>query len=78
MQPFTIGGINKLPEAEKRKMYSRYIPSELTEKFQVENVAENRDLLRFRFAEGSSDVETMLFHEVGFPTRSSTPISPLR
>ena len=67
MQPFTIGGINKLPEAEKRKMYSRYIPLELTEKFQLENVAENRDLLRFRFAEGSSDVEMMLYHQADFP-----------
>ena len=48
-------------------MYSRYIPAELTEKFHLENVAENRDLLRFRFAEGSSDVEMMLYHQADFP-----------
>lgn len=67
MQPFTIGSINKLSEAEKREMYSRYIPPELIEKFRLGNLAENRDLLRFHFAEGSSDVEMMLYHEVGFP-----------
>ena len=67
MQPFTIGSINKLSEAEKRDMYSRYIPPELVEKFRLGNLAENRDLLRFHFAEGSSDVEMMLYHEVGFP-----------
>ncbi len=67
MQPFTIGSINKLSEAEKREMYSRYIPPELIEKFRLGNLAENRDLLRFHFAEGSSDVEMMLYHDVGFP-----------
>lgn len=67
MQPSTIGSINKLSEAEKREMYSRYIPPELIEKFQLGNLAANRDLLRFHFAEGSSDVEMMLYHEANFP-----------
>lgn len=67
MQPSTIGGINKLPEAKKRAIYSRYIPPELIEKFNLGNLDENRDLLRFRFAEGSSDVEMMLYHQIGFP-----------
>ncbi len=48
-------------------MYSRYIPPEVIEKFGLGNLAENRDLLRFHFAEGSSDVEMMLYHEAGFP-----------
>lgn len=48
-------------------MYSRYIPSELIEKFRLGNLAENRDLLRFHFAEGSSDVEMMLYHKAEFP-----------
>lgn len=67
MPPFTIGGINKLAEAEKREIYSRYIPPELLEKFNLGDPTMNRDLLRFRFAEGSSDVEMALYHEVGFP-----------
>jgi acetoin utilization protein AcuC len=67
MQQFTIGGINKLPEREKREIYARYIPRELTERFNLHHLAENTDLLQFRFAEGSSDVEIMLYHEVNFP-----------
>lgn len=67
MQPSTIGGINKLPEEEKREIYSRYIPPELIEKFNLGMLSKNRDLLRFRFAEGSSDVEMMLYHQIGFP-----------
>ena len=53
MQPSTIGGINKLPEEEKRTIYARYIPRELTEKFNLPHLTENRELLQFRFAEGS-------------------------
>lgn len=67
MHPHTIGGINKLPEAEKRNIYARYIPPGLIEKFQLENLVENRDLLRFSFVEGSSDMELKLYHKVGFP-----------
>jgi hypothetical protein len=67
MTPFTIGGINKLPEPEKRELYSRYIPEDLTTKFDLHNLTQDRDLLQFRFAEGSSDVEMMLYHEKGFP-----------
>lgn len=67
MQQSTIGGINKLPEQQKREIYSRYIPVELTERFNLQDLANNQDLLRFRFAEGSSDVEMMLYHEANFP-----------
>lgn len=67
MAPSTIGGINKLPEPEKREIYSRYIPSELVQKFDLRDLAHNKDLLQFRFAEGSSDVEMMLYHQAGFP-----------
>lgn len=67
MIPFSIGGINKLPEVEKREIYSRYIPDQLIEKFSLGDVAHNKDLLHFRFAEGASDVEMMLYHQVGFP-----------
>lgn len=67
MTPFSIGGINKLPEREKRELYARYIPEELTAKFDLHNFTQDKDLLQFRFAEGSSDVEMMLYHQKGFP-----------
>ena len=67
MTPSTIGGINKLPEQQKREIYCRYIPQELIEKFKLGDLAHNEDLLQFRFAEGSSDVEMMLYHQIGFP-----------
>lgn len=67
MLPSTIGGINKLPEAEKREIYSRYIPHELIEKFNLGDLSLNKELLQFRFTAGSSDVEMMLYHQVNFP-----------
>ena len=66
MTPSTIGGINKLPEDDKRAIYARYIPKELIEKFRLPALAERKDLLQFRFAEGASDVEMRLFHQAGF------------
>jgi hypothetical protein len=48
-------------------IYSRYIPQELIQRFNLPDLTENKDLLRFRFAEGSSDVEMMLFHRKDFP-----------
>lgn len=67
MRPSTIGGINKLPGAEKRAIYARYIPKELIQKFNLPELATDEDLLQFRFASGSSDVEMSLYHQVGFP-----------
>lgn len=67
MSPSTIGGINKLPEIEKREIYARYIPHKLIEKFNLHDLEHNKDLLQFRFAEGSSDVEMMLYHQANFP-----------
>jgi hypothetical protein len=67
MPPSTIGGINKLPEIEKREIYSRYIPYELINKFELRDLVNNKDLLQFRFAPGSSDVELMLYHQPKFP-----------
>ena len=66
MTPSTIGGINKLPEEEKRAIYARYIPNELIERFHLPPLSEREDLLQFRFAEGSSDVEMRLYHQAGF------------
>ena len=69
MPPSTIGGINLLPESEKRAMYARYLPEELLKKFDIPALssAAGRDLLQFRFAKGSSDVELSLYHQPRFP-----------
>jgi hypothetical protein len=66
MNPSTIGGINKLPNHEKRAIYARYIPKELIQKFNLPELTRNQELLQFRFAEGSSDVEMKLYHQVAF------------
>ena len=66
MTPSTIGGINKLPEEEKRAIYARYIPKELIERFHLPWLTDRKDLLQFRFAEGASDVEMRLYHQAGF------------
>jgi hypothetical protein len=67
--PSTIGGINLLPEGEKRAIYSRYIPPLLLEKYNIPPLtsAAGYNLLQFRFASGTTDVEMRLFHEVNFP-----------
>jgi hypothetical protein len=67
MIPSTIGGINKLPEHQKREIYARYIPREMIQRFNLPDLVQDRNLLKFRFAEGSSDVEMMLYHQAGFP-----------
>jgi acetoin utilization protein AcuC len=67
MTPSTIGGINKLPEEQKRDIYSRYIPRELIERFNLRDLAQDQDLLQFLFAAGSSDVQMRLYHQAGFP-----------
>lgn len=67
MPPSTIGGINNLPEKEKRAIYARYIPQELFQKFDLPDITNNTDLLKFRYAPGASDVEMMLYHQTNFP-----------
>lgn len=67
MPPSTIGGINKLPEAEKRAIYARYVPRELIQKFDLPDLSLHPELLQFRYADGSSDVEMRLYHRAGFP-----------
>jgi hypothetical protein len=69
MPPSTIGGINNLPENEKRAIYARYIPNALLERFNLPDADSQRiqSLLKFRFAPGASDVEMSLFHEQNFP-----------
>ena len=67
MNASTIGSVNQLPVEEKRAVYARSIPTELIERFHLPDLTENQDLLQFRFAEGSSDVEMRVYHQPGFP-----------
>lgn len=69
MPPSTIGGINLLPEPEKRALYARYIPVQLLEKYGFPPLtsAAGYNLLQFRFAAGATDVEMRLFHKIDFP-----------
>jgi len=69
MPPSRILTINALPEAEKRKIYTRLIPQELLTHFRLpeRNSQRLQSFLQFRFAAGSSDVEMSLYHEQRFP-----------
>ncbi|RJP51446.1 MAG: hypothetical protein C4583_08580 [Anaerolineaceae bacterium] len=68
MKPSTIGGINNLPENEKREIYMRVVPRGLIERFHLPAPDSQRikSFTRFKFAPGSSDVELSLFHEERF------------
>lgn len=69
MPPSTIGGINLLPDPEKRAIYAKYIPQTLLDKFSLPPLtsAAGYNLLQFRFAKGSTDVEMRLYHKLEFP-----------
>ena len=69
MAPSTIGGINLLPEDQKRAIYSRVVPRELFERFKLPgpDTIRFQSLFQFKFKPGSSDVELSLFHEQHFP-----------
>jgi hypothetical protein len=69
MNPSTIGGINRLPEEEKRGIYTRVIPQKLLDRFNMPDLDSIRlqSFLKFDFEPGSTDVEMSLFHELRFP-----------
>ncbi len=70
IQPYTIGGINLLPEEEKRRIYCELVPNELLERFGLDRSlldVEGRSLLSARWEPGNPSVEMSLFHEAGFP-----------
>jgi hypothetical protein len=68
--PSTLGGINQLPRAEKRLIYTRVIPPALLDRYHLSpylvDTAGN-DLLHLKAAPGQTSVELSLFHEYGFP-----------
>ena len=69
-QPSTIGGINLLPEEQKRKLYSDLIPDELLKRFGIDRSfrdAQGRSLIEARWAPGNPSTEMALYHQAGFP-----------
>jgi hypothetical protein len=69
MSPSTISAINELAIPQKREIYSRMIPAQLVEKFEIPQDFHDRqsnDLLRFKYAPGSPSAEMSLFHQFGF------------
>ncbi|MGE5072968.1 MAG: hypothetical protein ACM3MF_06030, partial [Anaerolineae bacterium] len=69
-QPYTIGGINLLPEDEKRRIYCDLIPDELLERFGINRSftdAQGRPLVRAKWAPGNPSVELSVFHRADFP-----------
>ncbi|MBC8504634.1 MAG: hypothetical protein ISR58_19375 [Anaerolineales bacterium] len=67
--PSTIGGINLLPMAEKRRIYTRIIPPEIFDRFHLNPYLtdlEGRDLLLLNCPEGSSSAEISLYHKFDF------------
>jgi hypothetical protein len=66
----TIGGINLLPEAEKRAIYARLIPPELLGRFDIPpslTDRQGRSLVQLDSAAGSGDASMALYHQHGFP-----------
>ncbi|MCP4140428.1 MAG: hypothetical protein GY755_09090 [Chloroflexi bacterium] len=69
MSASTIGGINLLPEHEKREIYRRIIPIELLERFKLTPYLtdiQGRSLVNLKAKPGSTSVEMSLYHEYGF------------
>lgn len=67
---YTISGVNRLPEQQKLEIYSRIIPPALLERYELEPPflsGEGLPLLKLTCAQGCSDTELKLHHQVGFP-----------
>ncbi len=67
--PSTIGGINLLPMAEKRRLYARIIPPELLDRFRLNPFLTDingHDLLQLDCPAGKSSAEINLYHQFGF------------
>lgn len=69
-QSYTIGGINLLPEDQKREIYCGLIPRELLERFNIPRSfmdAQGRSLIQAKWAPGNPSAELSLFHRADFP-----------
>ena len=69
MPPSTIGGINLLPDAQKREIYGNAVPKELLERFNLPSLDTVRasNFLKLKCEPGATDVELYLYHEQRFP-----------
>ena len=70
LEAHSIYTINALPEDQKRLVYARLVPSELTRRFNLPpafNTPESHDLLQLNCPAGSSMAEMAVYHEPGFP-----------
>ena len=68
--PSSIGGINRLSEAEKRAIYLRVVPAALLEHFGLSPYlvdAQGHPLFTLRAPAGASTVELAVYHRHGFP-----------
>jgi hypothetical protein len=66
LTPRSIAAINKLPESQKREIYTRFIPQHLLDRFQISKSLEDaggQTLAKFRCREGSTDFVIELRHE---------------
>lgn len=66
MTPKSIAAINELPESQKREIYTRFIPPQLLDQFQINHSledAQGQPLAKFKFREGSTDFVVELRHE---------------
>lgn len=69
MVPSTISGINQLPDKQKLEIYSRLIPPELVERFNLNHSFTDdagNILLKLNCGSQSSDTEMKLYHKHGF------------
>lgn len=69
MKISTISGVNRLPQPEKRRLYSLLIPPELTSRYGINPFfvdREGNDLLKLTCREGSASAEMALYHQSGF------------
>lgn len=66
MKPYSIAGVNSLPEDEKHALYARFIPEQLFAIFNINQDfldAEGRSLLKLRSRPGSTNVIVDLRHK---------------
>jgi hypothetical protein len=66
--PSSIAGINRLSVPEKERIYSRFVPQVLLERFGIQpdlTDAQGQCLVSYRFAPGATDVVVDLRHQVG-------------
>jgi acetoin utilization protein AcuC len=67
---FTIQGVNRLSETEKRRLYAQLIPPELVRKLDIPPTyidKHGRSLLSLNCPSDSASTEMSLYHEFGFP-----------